>query len=100
MADRQVFRFWEADCERYVKKAEHNNWHLWNELASRLKQEFQQVFIAVPYNTHGDWLEQLWFRPQKTPRSSEDWMNQAQLWFNRNKKHQKMYFGIKEKLAR
>jgi len=93
MADRKIFCFWEADCKGHVKKSEHDDWHLWHEIKYRLQQEFGQPFLVKSYERE-DWLAQLWFRPQKTPRSSEGWMNQAQLWFNRSINSQKIYFGL------
>ncbi len=94
MADKKVFRFWEADCERYVTKSDHGNWHLWNELEFHLKQEFGHPFKTVPFQPRQDWLAQFWLHPKNTPRSREDWQNQAQLNFGRNIERKMIYFGL------
>lgn len=98
MANKKVFRFWEADCERYVTKSEHDNWHLWNELEFRLEQEFGHPFKTVPYQRRGDWLAHLWFHPKNTPRPLDDWMNQARLAFSRSTEARKMHFGLEVEL--
>lgn len=94
MADRKVFSLWEADCERYVKMKEHGGWHLWHEIQFRLEQEFGLSFTTVPYNTHGDWLAVFWIYPKNTPRSRDDWMNQAKLKFMRSVERKTIFFGM------
>ncbi len=98
MADRKVFRFWEADCERYVTKSEHGDWHLWNELEFRLKQEFSHPFKTVPYQPRQDWLAHFWVHPKNTPRPLEDWINQARLAFTRSIEAREIYFGLEVEL--
>ncbi len=90
----QVFRFFEEDCQRYVTKSEHGNWHLWDELLKRLEKEYGHPFRPVPYHRRGDWLFTLWFHPKDTPRPQSDWINQAQLCFWRNIDHQIVSFGL------
>ncbi len=94
MQQRKVFRMWEEDCQRYVKKGEHGGWHIWDDLRAKLEKEFGHPFVVVPYQRHGDWLKALWFHPKDTPRSERDWICQAQLYFARNVEHQQVSFGL------
>jgi len=94
MQQEKSFRLWDEDCLGYVKKADHGGWHIWDELLERLKEEFGYPFVVVPWRRRGDWMKTLWFHPKDTPRSEDDWVCQAQLYFARSVELQQISFGL------